>query len=161
MLSRINEYMPHTSTVYLALLLINPAVKQGEASPSPPSPSCLSPTASKITCLKARHSTDSPKRSILHHAVYSMCCVMSLPHLCVVYMLLCGSLRDSSMWFLHPRPFENATSEEYKINMCIVCANNAPFFCSLAEYIHSSWTLKVFSGKKGPLSGNSNQLHVT
>ena len=102
MLSRINEYMPHTSTVYLALVLINPAAKQGKASPSPSlSPSSVMPFSQCSPNHMPRSQTQhwlSHEASVLQHrAVDSTCCTMSLPHLCVVYMLLCGSLRGSAV----------------------------------------------------------------
>lgn len=48
-------------------------------------------------------------------------------HLCVVYMLLRGSPRGSSMWLQCRGPVESTTSQECAINMCIIYYNSSLF----------------------------------
>lgn len=85
--------MPHAGTGYIALLLTNPVLKTGKGdSSSPPIPFMPSHASEPSTALALPRGVFAPSQ------IYHMCCMMSLPHLCVVvYMLLCGSLRGSGM----------------------------------------------------------------
>lgn len=122
------------NTVYRALLLTDPAVKIRKSVSFTPRSHAPEPDTA-LTLPKgafpprSSFQLDEPPSSSMR----------------VVYMLPCGSRRGSSMWTLHLGHFffKNATSEECRINMCIVYATSTPSLCSPGWCMNSAWTLEV------------------
>ena len=99
--------MPHTSAVFFALLLMNPAVKG--TSTSPPSPSSISPAASQKRKSHAprpvTHRARSPENST----------VCAAPRASLIYVLFtccCGFTERQQHVIAAPPASENSSSDE-------------------------------------------------
>lgn len=105
--------MPHTGTVYLALLHINPVLKTGRSHSFTPSPIPFMPlhASEPSTALALPGGVFAPSQ------IYHMCRMMSLPHLCCLHVDVWFTGRQQHV-MLHRRPLYSASSEECKINMC-------------------------------------------
>lgn len=141
--------MPHTGTVYLALLHINPVLKMGRSDSFTPSPIPFMPlhASEPSTALALPGGVFAPSQT------YHMCRTMSLPHLCCLHVDVWFTERQQHV-MLRRRPLYSASSGEGTINMCTM------FFSYVhRSYTHSQETLKA--GEKEPFFVSFSRLKAT